>query len=149
MLGCKGVYGMRQWVKGERSGLYVFLSLWISRLLNGDQMPCWGRPPAHQPPATEEKEENRRIGRGELHPGYAEVPRPGIEPVPQLEPEPQQWQHWILNPLNHQGNLRRVTKNENGLTFPLMKTGMSLWGKEPEKPNYTEKNPFPESPTER
>ena len=31
------------------------------------------------------------------------IPRPGIEPRPQQWPELQQWQHWILNPLCHQG----------------------------------------------
>ena len=32
-----------------------------------------------------------------LHPWQGEVPRPGIEPTPQ------QWQHWVLNLLGHQG----------------------------------------------
>ena len=39
---------------------------------------------------------------------HAEVPRPGIEP------EPQQWQCWILNPLSHQGT--------PSLSFPLYLT---------------------------
>ena len=34
---------------------------------------------------------------------HVAVPRPGIKPVPQQWPEPQQRQHQILNPLNHQG----------------------------------------------
>ena len=33
---------------------------------------------------------------------HVEVPRPGIQPVPQWWPEPQQWQHQVLNPLSHQ-----------------------------------------------
>ena len=37
------------------------------------------------------------------HPQHAEVPRPGIEPTPQRWPEPQQWQHWIINLLSNQG----------------------------------------------
>ena len=36
-------------------------------------------------------------------PWHVDVPRPGIEPMPQQWPEPQQWQRWILNPLCHQG----------------------------------------------
>ena len=39
---------------------------------------------------------------------YKEVPGPGIEPIPQQGPEPQQWQAWILKPLGHQGNSSRV-----------------------------------------
>lgn len=35
--------------------------------------------------------------------GRAEVPGRGIEPTPQLRPEPQQWQPEILNSLHHQG----------------------------------------------
>ena len=38
-----------------------------------------------------------------LHPQHAEVPRPGIEPMPQQWPKPQQWQSQILNTLSHQG----------------------------------------------
>ena len=34
---------------------------------------------------------------------HTEVPRPGINTEPQLWLEPQQWQHWILNPLSKQG----------------------------------------------
>ena len=30
-------------------------------------------------------------------------PEPGIKPRPQQQPEPQQWQHHLLNPLSHQG----------------------------------------------
>ena len=32
-----------------------------------------------------------------------EVPGPGIEPVPQRQPKPLQWQPQILNPLHHKG----------------------------------------------
>ena len=32
-----------------------------------------------------------------LHMQHVEIPRPGTEPIPQ------QWQHWILNPIGHQG----------------------------------------------
>ena len=32
-----------------------------------------------------------------------EVPSPEIEPIPKQWPDPQQWQHQILNPLSHQG----------------------------------------------
>ena len=35
---------------------------------------------------------------------YAEVSKSGIKPMTQLWPNPQQWQHQILNPLHHQGN---------------------------------------------
>ena len=38
------------------------------------------------------------------HPQHVEVPRPGIESVPQQGPEPLQWQHQILNPLEPHGN---------------------------------------------
>ena len=31
------------------------------------------------------------------HPRHAKVPRLGNEPTPQQQPEPQQWQHQILN----------------------------------------------------
>ena len=34
-----------------------------------------------------------------LHPWHVEVPRPGIESKPQLQPTPQLRQSWILNPL--------------------------------------------------
>ena len=34
---------------------------------------------------------------GGAHPWRVEVPRPGIEPTPQQQPKPQQWQCWILN----------------------------------------------------
>ena len=34
---------------------------------------------------------------------HVEVPGPGIKPMPQLYPEPQQWQCQSLNPLCHQG----------------------------------------------
>ena len=37
------------------------------------------------------------------YPWHAEVLGPGIEPEPQLQPEAQQWQHWILNLLSCQG----------------------------------------------
>ena len=36
-----------------------------------------------------------------LHLWHAEVPGTGIEPVTQLQPQPQQWQWWILNLLCH------------------------------------------------
>ena len=36
-------------------------------------------------------------------PWHAEVPGPGIEPMPQWRPKPLQWQHWILNPLHCKG----------------------------------------------
>ena len=36
------------------------------------------------------------------HQKQSEVPGPGIQPVLQQWPKPQQWQHWILNPLSHQ-----------------------------------------------
>ena len=34
---------------------------------------------------------------------HEEVPRLGIEPIPQQWLKPQQWQHQVLNPLSHQG----------------------------------------------
>ena len=34
---------------------------------------------------------------------HAEVPGPGIEPMPQQQPKLQQWPPWILNPLSYQG----------------------------------------------
>ena len=34
-------------------------------------------------------------------PQHVKVPRPGIESAPQQRPEPQQWQHWVLNPLSY------------------------------------------------
>ena len=37
------------------------------------------------------------------HLWHVEVPGPGTEPAPQRRPEPQQWQHQILNLLHHQG----------------------------------------------
>ena len=37
------------------------------------------------------------------HPQHAEVPGPGIKPVPQQQPELLQWQCQILNLLNHTG----------------------------------------------
>ena len=33
---------------------------------------------------------------------YVEVPWSGVEHLPQQQPEPQQWQLWIPNPLSHQ-----------------------------------------------
>ena len=38
------------------------------------------------------------------HLWHVEIPRPGIEPVPQQWPKLLQWQCWILNPLQHQRN---------------------------------------------
>ena len=37
------------------------------------------------------------------HPQYAEVPRPRIKPAWQQQPEPQQWQHQILNQMSYHG----------------------------------------------
>ena len=37
------------------------------------------------------------------HPWHVEVLWPGIKRAPQQWPKPQQWQHWILSPLSHQG----------------------------------------------
>ena len=37
---------------------------------------------------------------------HMEVLGPGIKPMPQQEPEPQQ--HWLLNPLSHQGTPRVI-----------------------------------------
>ena len=37
------------------------------------------------------------------YPQHAELLGPGIEPVPQQQPEPQPWQRQILNLLQHQG----------------------------------------------
>ena len=34
---------------------------------------------------------------------HADIPKPGIKPVPQQPPEPQKWQLWILNSLCHKG----------------------------------------------
>ena len=34
---------------------------------------------------------------------HAEVPGPGIKPMPQQQPKPLQWQHEILSPLCHKG----------------------------------------------
>ena len=34
-------------------------------------------------------------------PQHADVPRPGIEPVPQQQPKVLQGQHWILNLMHH------------------------------------------------
>ena len=39
------------------------------------------------------------------HPCHVDFPGPGIEPVPQQWPEPQQWQHWIFNLLHYQETL--------------------------------------------
>ena len=36
-------------------------------------------------------------------PQQVKIPGPGIKSVPHQWPEPQQWQHWILNQLSHQG----------------------------------------------
>ena len=41
--------------------------------------------------------------RGGEVPWYMEVPGSGIKPIPQWQPEPQQWQCRILNPLSHWG----------------------------------------------
>ena len=46
-----------------------------------------------------------------------EVPGLGIKPVPQQQPEPQQKQHQILNPLSHQG-----TPNNHALTMYFILT---------------------------
>ena len=35
------------------------------------------------------------------HPKQMEVPRPGMEPTPQQQPQPLQWQCWVLSPLSH------------------------------------------------
>ena len=37
------------------------------------------------------------------HPRHMEVPGPELKPTPQVYWEPQQWWHWIHNPLNHKG----------------------------------------------
>ena len=37
------------------------------------------------------------------HSQHVDVPRPGTEPMPKQQPEPLQWQCWILNPLCHKG----------------------------------------------
>lgn len=51
-----------------------------------------------------------------LCPRYAEVPGPRIEPIPQ------QWQHWTINPLSHQGTpVLRIQKGRHpGMT--------GIWG---------------------
>ena len=41
---------------------------------------------------------------------HMEVPRPGIQPVPQQWPKPKQWQHQVLNPLSHQGTPKLLLK---------------------------------------
>ena len=38
------------------------------------------------------------------NPWHRKVPRPRMESQLPLRPEPQLWQHWILNPLRHSGN---------------------------------------------
>ena len=48
-----------------------------------------------------------------------EVPALGIEPVPWQRPEPQQWQHCILNPLCHKGTPRRAKSMESSKTITL------------------------------
>ena len=40
-------------------------------------------------------------GVGGLHPWHTEVPRPGVEPMPQQRPKPLQGQYQILNPRSH------------------------------------------------
>ena len=44
---------------------------------------------------------------------HVEIPGPGLELTPQQQPQPLQWQHWVLNPLCHKGT-------------PLMILGISV-----------------------
>ena len=56
-------------------------------------------------------------------PQHVKVPRPGIGPVPQQRPEPQQRQRWLFNPLCHQGTLR-----ENVFYMLLLKAVLGYSG---------------------
>ena len=47
------------------------------------------------------------------YPWHMEVPRPGIKPMPQQQPEPLQWQHWILNALLHKSLLCLCFKSKH------------------------------------
>lgn len=47
------------------------------------------------------------------------VPRPGIGFQPQLQPEPQLWQRWILNPL-HQTGIKPASQSSRDATNPIV-----------------------------
>ena len=73
-------------------------------------------------------------------PQHVKVPRPGIKPVPQ------HWQHWILNPLSHQGTpghlfkcmgcpihfcgIIKKTCSVPGMKFPIRRYDLRGEGKE-------------------
>ena len=48
-----------------------------------------------------------------LRPWHAEVSRPEIKLMSQQQPKPQQWQHWIINSLSHQGTPCSSFKSSN------------------------------------
>ena len=56
---------------------------------------------------------------------HVEVPRPGIEPVPWLQPVPELQQHWILNGLCHKGTSWEL------LLDRVVREGLSEWGASP------------------
>ena len=61
-----------------------------------------------------------------LHPWHVEVPRPVTEPVRQKWPEPQQWQHGILNLLSHQGTPGGHSFGSISQKFPRISNSISV-----------------------
>ena len=61
-----------------------------------------------------------------LCPHHVEVPRPGIKPASQQQPEPQQWQCGILNLPNHQGISKRFNFYLIYLVDKLSKSGFHV-----------------------
>ena len=59
------------------------------------------------------------------YPQHAEVPRPGIKPMPQQWPKPLQWQCWILNPLYHKGTRIILLKS---FCHPCGSSTYLIWG---------------------
>ena len=60
------------------------------------------------------------LGVGGVCPHHEEVPQPGIEPMPQQQPETRRWQCWTLNTLSHEELLKNL--------FPIHPTCSSQFG---------------------
>lgn len=56
---------------------------------------------------------------------HAQVPGPGIKPGLQQRPEPQQWEHWLLNPLSHQ---RTHYRNKSSMRNHVSSFKVKKWG---------------------
>ena len=58
---------------------------------------------------------------------HMEVPRPGVKSKPHLQPTPQLWQHWILNPPCQAGDQTSKATKTSRIINPLCHRGNSLF----------------------